>query len=54
MIQKIDRYILTFYSTSGAIAVEKFCKENNIPGMEEKAMGKKKLFGNNINPSCKY
>ena len=32
MIQKIDRYILTFYSTSGAIAVEKFCKENNIPG----------------------
>ncbi|MCI5579497.1 MAG: hypothetical protein MR364_08390 [Oscillospiraceae bacterium] len=29
-------------------------KENNIPGMEEKAMGKKKLFGNNINPSCKY
>lgn len=32
MIQKIDRYILTFYSTSGAIAVERFCKENATPG----------------------
>ena len=32
MIRKIDRYLLTFYSTSGAIAVEKFCKENEIPG----------------------
>ena len=32
MIQKLDRYLLTFYSASGAIAVEKFCKENEIPG----------------------
>lgn len=32
MIQKIPRYLLTFYNTSGAIAVEKFCKEHAIPG----------------------
>lgn len=32
MIQKIPRYLLTFYNTSGAIAVEKFCKEQAIPG----------------------
>lgn len=32
MIQKIPRYLLTFYNTSGAIAVEKFCKEHEIPG----------------------
>ena len=32
MIPKIERYILTFYSTSGAIAVERFCKENAFPG----------------------
>ena len=32
MIQKIPRYLLTFYNTSGAIAVEKFCKEHVIPG----------------------
>ena len=32
MIQKFERYLLTFYSTSGAIAVESFCKERNIPG----------------------
>lgn len=32
MIQKRKRYLLTFYSTSGAIAVERFCKANNIPG----------------------
>ena len=32
MIQKIPRYLLTFYNTSGAIAVEKFCKEQALPG----------------------
>lgn len=32
MIEKIERYLLTFYSTSGAIAVEKFCRKNEIPG----------------------
>lgn len=32
MIQKIPRYLLTFYNTSGAIAVERFCKEHQIPG----------------------
>ncbi|MBU5481245.1 DUF3343 domain-containing protein [Blautia sp. MSJ-19] len=32
MIQKIPRYLLTFYNTSGAIAVERFCKANGIPG----------------------
>ena len=32
MIQKIPRYLLTFYNTSGAIAVEKFCKEHALPG----------------------
>lgn len=32
MICKIPRYLLTFYNTSGAIAVERFCKEHNIPG----------------------
>ena len=30
MIQKIPRYLLTFYSTSGAMAVERYCKENGI------------------------
>lgn len=32
MIRKIPRYLLTFYNTSGAIAVERFCKEHQIPG----------------------
>lgn len=32
MIQKIPRYLLTFYNTSGAIAVERFCKQHQIPG----------------------
>lgn len=32
MIKKIPRYMLTFYNTSGAIAVERFCKEQKIPG----------------------
>mgnify|MGYP001020327517 CR=1 FL=1 len=32
MIQKIPRYLLTFHSTSGAIAVERFCKKHKIPG----------------------
>lgn len=32
MIRKIQRCLLTFYSTSGAIAVEKFCRENGCPG----------------------
>lgn len=32
MIQKIPRYLLTFYSTSGAVAVEKYCKQNGIAG----------------------
>ena len=32
MIQKIPRYLLTFYSTSGAMAVERYCKENGIAG----------------------
>lgn len=32
MIKKIPRYLLTFYNTSGAIAVERFCKEHKIPG----------------------
>lgn len=32
MIQRISRYILTFYSTSGAIAVEKYCKKHDIAG----------------------
>lgn len=32
MIRKIPRYLLTFYNTSGAIAVEKYCKEHKIPG----------------------
>jgi hypothetical protein len=29
MIQKIPRYLLTFYSTSGAMAVERYCKERD-------------------------
>ena len=32
MIRKIPRYLLTFYSTSGAMAVEKYCKQNGIAG----------------------
>lgn len=32
MIQKIPRYLLTFYSTSGAMAVERYCKQNAIAG----------------------
>lgn len=32
MIRKIPRYLLTFHNTSGAIAVERFCKERKIPG----------------------
>ena len=32
MIKKIPRYLLTFYNTSGAIAVERFCKEHKSPG----------------------
>lgn len=32
MIKKQLRYILTFYNTSGAIAVERYCKEQKIPG----------------------
>ena len=32
MIQKIPRYLLTFYSTSGAMAVERYCKDNGIAG----------------------
>ncbi len=32
MIRKIARYLLTFYSTSGAMAVEKYCKQNEIEG----------------------
>ena len=32
MIQKIPRYLLTFYSTSGAMAVERYCKEKGIAG----------------------
>lgn len=32
MIRKQKRWLLTFYSASGAIAVEKFCKERKLPG----------------------
>ena len=32
MIRKIPRYLLTFFSTSGAMAVEKYCKQNGIAG----------------------
>ena len=32
MIKKVPRYLLTFRSTSGAIEVERFCKEQGIPG----------------------
>ena len=32
MIRKIPRYLLTFFSTSGAMAVEKYCKQNGITG----------------------
>lgn len=32
MIRKIPRYLLTFYSTSGAMAVERYCKDNGIAG----------------------
>lgn len=32
MIRKLDRWLLTFYSTSGAIAVEKYCRERGLPG----------------------
>ena len=32
MIEKVPRYLLTFFNTSGAIAVEYFCKEHGIPG----------------------
>ena len=32
MIKKVPRYLLTFFNTSGAIAVERFCKERGIPG----------------------
>ena len=32
MIRKIPRFILTFYSTSGAIAVERYCRANDVPG----------------------
>lgn len=32
MIRKIPRYLLTFYSTSGAMAVERYCKQNEITG----------------------
>ena len=32
MIRKIPRYLLTFYSTSGAMAVERYCKQNEIAG----------------------
>lgn len=32
MIKKVPRYLLTFFNTSGAIAVERFCKEHEIPG----------------------
>ena len=32
MIVKTERWILTFYNTSGAIAVERFCKAKGIPG----------------------
>ena len=31
MIKKVPRYLLTFFNTS-AIAVERFCKEHEIPG----------------------
>lgn len=32
MIRKTPRYLLTFYSTSGAMAVERYCKQNGIAG----------------------
>ena len=32
MIRKIPRYLLTFFSTSGAMAVEKYCQQNGIAG----------------------
>lgn len=32
MIEKRKRRLITFYSTSGAIAVERFCRENGYPG----------------------
>lgn len=32
MIRKKERWLITFRSTSGAIAVEKFCREKGFPG----------------------
>ena len=32
MIVKTERWILTFYSASGAMAVERFCKTKGLPG----------------------
>ena len=32
MIKKVRRYLLTCFKMSGAIAVERFCKEHEIPG----------------------
>lgn len=32
MIPKKERWLITFRSTSGAIAVEKFCREKGLPG----------------------
>lgn len=32
MIVKTERWILTFYSANGAMAVEKFCKTKGLPG----------------------
>ena len=32
MIKKVPRYLLTFFNTSGASAVERFCTERGIPG----------------------
>lgn len=32
MREKKMRYLVTFHTTVGAMAMEKFCKNNNLPG----------------------
>ncbi|MDD3338994.1 MAG: DUF3343 domain-containing protein [Lachnospiraceae bacterium] len=32
MREKTLKYIMTFHTTAAAMAMEKYCKENNIPG----------------------
>ena len=32
MRQKEEKLIITFHTTAGAIAMEKYCKKNELPG----------------------